>query len=62
MYATRAHKRMVNNFETGDKLESSDVDTQMDGKSADWDVGKTNRKQSKDTNDRNKRYSMYIRQ
>lgn len=35
MYATRAHKRRVNNFETGDNLESSDVDPQMDGESAD---------------------------
>lgn len=35
MYATRAHKKRVNNFETGDNLKSSDVDPQMDGESAD---------------------------
>lgn len=42
MYETRAHKRRVNNFETGDNLESSDVDPQMDGESADEILVKRN--------------------
>lgn len=42
MYVSRAHKRRVNNFETGDNLESIDVDPQIDGESSDEILVKRN--------------------